>query len=235
MATCRNRTCSPTSRSRPSARTRAHRPAGHARAGTDGPAGATPGAGRCGRGAEASWAGSGRAPGGARGLDRSLAAHGGELRCAGAHDDGGRRAAASAGVPGHDDGAERGAAEQHAAGLPPRPRRLPAISGSAGRTPATAEAGRDRCAYLRALSQVGVGARLAAPAVCPRSASCSSFWSAEGAIADDPARGFAGPKKGRPLPKIAVGGRGRPLIEAARRRTGRQGTRARARAASAMR
>jgi integrase/recombinase XerD len=81
-------------------------------------------------------------------------------------------------------------------------------------------------AYLRRLSEEGL-----APASRARRLSALrqlfKFLAAEGAIAEDPALGFAGPKKARALPKTLSVAEVDRLIEAARRRT--EGTRGRER------
>jgi integrase/recombinase XerD len=73
-------------------------------------------------------------------------------------------------------------------------------------------------AYLRELSQAGL-----APASRARRLSALrqlfKFLAAEGVIAEDPAQGFAGPKKARALPKTLSVAEVDRLIEAARRRT----------------
>ena len=74
-------------------------------------------------------------------------------------------------------------------------------------------------AYLRQLSEAGM-----APTSRARRLSAVrqlfKFLSAEGAVAEDPALGFAGPKKGQTIPKILSIAEVDRLIEAARRRTG---------------
>ncbi|KAB2912534.1 MAG: site-specific tyrosine recombinase XerD [Hyphomicrobiaceae bacterium] len=81
----------------------------------------------------------------------------------------------------------------------------------------TAEAS-DISAYLRELSEAGM-----APASRARRLSAIrqlfKFLSAEGAVAEDPALGFSGPRKGRAIPKTLSVGEVDRLIEAARRRT----------------
>jgi integrase/recombinase XerD len=97
-----------------------------------------------------------------------------------------------------------------------------------GRTPATTEPA-DISAYLRAMSEAG----LAPTSRARRLSGLRQFFKflrAEGAIADDPARGFSGPKKGRTLPKFLSVAEVDRLIEAARRRTGRGKGRERVRA-----
>jgi integrase/recombinase XerD len=73
-------------------------------------------------------------------------------------------------------------------------------------------------AYLRELSQAGL-----APASRARRLSALrqlfKFLAAEGVIAEDPAHGFAGPKKARALPKTLSVAEVDRLIEAARHRT----------------
>jgi integrase/recombinase XerD len=84
-------------------------------------------------------------------------------------------------------------------------------------------------AYLRAISEAGL-----APASRARRLSAIrqlfKFLAAEGAVAEDPAVGFAGPKKGRSLPKTLSIAEVDRLIEGARRRieglTGRERLRA---------
>ncbi len=76
----------------------------------------------------------------------------------------------------------------------------------------------DISAYLRSLSEAGM-----APASRARRLSAIrqlfKFLSAEGAVTEDPALGFAGPRKGRSIPKTLSVGEVDRLIEAARRRT----------------
>lgn len=73
-------------------------------------------------------------------------------------------------------------------------------------------------AYLRALSEAGM-----APASRARRLSAVrqlfKFLSSEGVVADDPALGLAGPKKGQAIPKTLSVGEVDRLIEAAHRRT----------------
>jgi integrase/recombinase XerD len=84
-------------------------------------------------------------------------------------------------------------------------------------------------AYMREQSQAGM-----APASRARRLSAVrqlfKFLSAEGTIAEDPALGFAGPKKGASIPKILSIAEVDRLIEAARRRTGTTRGRERVRA-----
>jgi integrase/recombinase XerD len=89
---------------------------------------------------------------------------------------------------------------------------------SHGRTLAAVEAA-DVSAYLRWMSEAG----LAPTSRARRLSGLRQFFKflrAEGAIADDPTQGFAGPKKGRTLPKFLSVAEVDRLIEAARLRTG---------------
>ena len=126
-----------------------------------------------------------------------------------------RSAASDAGVP-RDAGGRARRGRQHAAGLSPRPGGLSAPSSSAkarrSRPPQPADIG----AYMRAMSEAGL-----APASRARRLSAIrqlfKFLVGEGVIAEDPAQGLAGPKKGRALPKTLSVAEVDRLIEAARR------------------
>jgi integrase/recombinase XerD len=87
----------------------------------------------------------------------------------------------------------------------------------------------DVSAYLRGLSHAAM-----APASRARRLSAIrqlfKFLAAEGAVADDPSHGFAGPRKARAIPKTLSVGEVDCLIEAARSRTQTANGRERARA-----
>ena len=103
-----------------------------------------------------------------------------------------------------------------------------AFLGQRGRSLATAQPD-DIGAYLRAMSEEGL-----APASRARRLSAIRqlfrFLVSEGAIAEDPTHGFAGPKRGRSLPKTLSVAEVDRLIETARDRTERTRGRERVRA-----